>query len=187
MGHSQTEKARNHERIVDIAAAQVRESGTDNPGVADIMRAAGLTHGGFYKHFASRDELIAEAVERSFAESELAVAEVTDDAEDPVAAFVDWYVSAQHRDHPASGCSVVALGAEAPRSADRVRAAYTQQVKRYLSHLEKMLGDGRREARREASVMLSTLVGSVLLARAVDDKTLSDEILTNVRDALKST
>src|SRR5438067_5167100 len=102
MGHSRDEKAKNHERIVDIASARIRQSGTATPGVAEIMNAAGLTHGGFYKHFDSRDDLIAEAVDRTFADSEQAVAAVIDDAEDPFAAFVDWYVSAEHRDSPAT-------------------------------------------------------------------------------------
>src|ERR1700759_5292927 len=116
MGHSQIDKEKNHQRIVEVAARKIRESGIDGPGVAEIMRAAGLTHGGFYKHFDSRDDLIAEAVEHSFAESQEATAAVIDQAEDPLSAFVDWYVSAEHRDDPASGCSVVALGADAARA-----------------------------------------------------------------------
>src|SRR5690348_8249997 len=137
--HSQEEKARSHERIVDIAAARIREEGTTTPSVAEIMQAAGLTHGGFYKHFDSRDDLIAEAVDRTFAESQAATAAVIDGAEDPLAAFVDWYVSAEHRDNPGSGCSVVALGGEAARADARVRAAYTDQVNRYLAQLEQLL------------------------------------------------
>src|SRR5262249_25608064 len=98
--HSQEEKARSHERIVEIAAARIREEGTTAPSVAEIMQAAGLTHGGFYKHFESRDDLVAEAVDRTFADSRKATAEVTEDAADPLAAFVDWYVSPEHRDNP---------------------------------------------------------------------------------------
>src|SRR6201996_5326529 len=98
MGHSQKDKEKNHAEIVEIAAQKMRESGTATPGVAEIMQAAGLTHGGFYKHFDSRDDLIAEAVERSFAQSREGIAAVLDGAGDPLAAFVDWYVSAEHRD-----------------------------------------------------------------------------------------
>jgi TetR/AcrR family transcriptional regulator, transcriptional repressor for nem operon len=202
--HSQQEKAINHERIVGIAAARIREAGTTAPSVAEIMQAAGLTHGGFYKHFASRDDLVAEAVERTFADSEKATAAVIDGAEDPLAAFVDWYVSAEHRDDPASGCGVVALGGEVARSHSRVRSAYTQQVRRYLTHLEQLLGganvggdapeqgvpDGREgkpgsdpEVRRRAILTLSALVGAVLVARAVDDLELSDEIICEARAA----
>ncbi len=189
---SQEDKAKSHERIVEIAAARIRESGTATPGVAQIMRAAGLTHGGFYKHFASRDDLIAEAVERGFAESQEGVSAVLDGAEDPLAAFVDWYVSAQHRDDPGAGCGVVALGADAARADERVRAAYTQQVQRYITRLQGLIagGDAQRaadpEIRRRATVMLATLVGSVLVSRAVDDPDLSDEIIGDVRAALTS-
>jgi TetR/AcrR family transcriptional repressor of nem operon len=190
---SQHDKAESHDRIVDIAAARIRESGTATPGVAEIMQAAGLTHGGFYKHFESRDDLIAEAVERSFAQSQSAVDAVIDDAEDPLRAFVDWYVSADHRDSPATGCAVVALGADAARADARVRAAYTQQVERYLARLQALVADGASagkpadpETRRRAAVALSTLVGAVLVSRAVSDPALSDEILADVRAALTS-
>ena len=186
--HSQDEKARSHERIVDIAAARIREAGTAAPSVAEIMQAAGLTHGGFYKHFESRDDLIAEAVDRTFADSQQATAAVIDGADDPLAAFVDWYVSAEHRDNPGSGCGVVALGGEVAHAEPRVRAAYTDQVKRYLAQLEELLSGDDGEAdpviRRQARVTLSTLIGAVLVARAVDDPALSDAIIADVRAAL---
>ncbi|HTU96815.1 MAG TPA: TetR/AcrR family transcriptional regulator [Solirubrobacteraceae bacterium] len=175
---SSQDKARTHEQIVDIAAQRIRQEGTAGPGVAEIMQAAGLTHGGFYKHFDSRDELIAEAVDRTFAESQEATAAVIDGAENPLTAFVNWYVSPEHRDDPGSGCGVVALGADAARSEPRVRAAYTEQVKRYLARLEQLLGDDA-----EAAVALCTLVGAVLVSRAVDDPGLSDAILADVRAA----
>jgi TetR/AcrR family transcriptional repressor of nem operon len=185
MGHSKEDKARSHDRIVQIAAARIREAGTAAPGVAEIMQTAGLTHGGFYKHFDSRDDLIAEAADSAFADGRRAMAAVTDGAEDPLAAFVDWYVSAAHRDDPASGCAVVALGSDVPRAGERVRAAYRAQVEGYLESLEALLGGGD-DARRRATVALSTLVGAVLVARAVDDPALSDEILRDVRAAVKT-
>jgi TetR/AcrR family transcriptional repressor of nem operon len=186
MGHSRDDKTHSHERIVAIAARRIREDGTVTPGVAEIMSAAGLTHGGFYKHFGSRDDLIAEAVDRTFAESSHAIEEVTAGAELPFAAFVDWYVSAEHRDDPGSGCGVVALGADAGHCGDRVRTAYTEQVKRYLARLEQLQGEAGddADARARAAVTLSTLVGAVLVARAVNDPELSDAILRDVRAAL---
>jgi TetR/AcrR family transcriptional repressor of nem operon len=183
MGHSRTDKARNHERIVEIASARIRESGTEAPGVAEIMEAAGLTHGGFYKHFSSRDDLVAEAVDRTFADAERAVDSLTEGADDPLAAFVEWYASEEHRDNPATGCGVVALGADALRGEDRVRDAYRDEVKRYLARLEALLGGGE-EARQRATVALSTLVGALYLARAIGDGALSDEILRDVRRAV---
>src|SRR6478609_1999499 len=107
MGHSQEEKAKNHRRIVDIAARRIRESGTDGPGVAELMKEAGLTHGGFYKHFDSRDDLVAEAVERALRDNEGFMTTLTAGAADAHAAlraFVDWYTSAEHRDAPGAGC-----------------------------------------------------------------------------------
>jgi TetR/AcrR family transcriptional repressor of nem operon len=182
MGHSRDDKARSHERIVEIAAARMRESGTTGPGVAELMKAAGLTHGGFYKHFDSRDDLVAEAVERALHDNDGFVATLTATAPDARVAlerFVDWYTSAEHRDTPGAGCAVVALGADAPRADERVRSAYTSQVEQYLVHLEELLGD-----RKRAVTALSTLVGAVLVARAVGAGELSDEILASARESV---
>jgi TetR/AcrR family transcriptional regulator, transcriptional repressor for nem operon len=182
MGHSRDDKARSHERIVEIAAARLRESGTAGPGVAELMKAAGLTHGGFYKHFGSRDDLVAEAVERALRDNEGFMTTLTAGAADAHAAlraFVDWYTSAEHRDAPGAGCAVVAFGADAPRADERVRTAYTGQVQRYLMHLEALLGD-----RRRAAAALSTLVGAVLVARGVGPGELSDEILARARESV---
>src|ERR1700733_8665525 len=93
MRRSKEDKAASHERIVNSAAARIRESGTDQPGVAEIMRAAGLTRGGFYKHFDSREELIEEAVGRALSENEPTVARRVQEADDPLAWFADWSVS----------------------------------------------------------------------------------------------
>jgi TetR/AcrR family transcriptional repressor of nem operon len=180
MGHSRDDKARSHERIVEVAAARLRESGTAGPGVAELMKAAGLTHGGFYKHFDSRDDLVAEAVERALRDNDGFMATLTSGAADPRAAltsFVDWYTSAEHRDTPSAGCAVVSFGADASRADQRVRSAYTDQVRRYLVHLEALLGD-----RTQAATALSTLVGAVLVARAVGSGELSDEILAAARE-----
>jgi len=179
MGHSREDKARSHQRIVDVAARRFRESGTAGPGVAELMQEAGLTHGGFYKHFGSRDDLVAEAADRALTDNEEVLSALLADAADPLAAFVQWYASAEHRDSPGAGCAVVALGADAPRSDPRVRAAYTAQVQRYLEHLEALLGD-----RRRAATALVTLVGSVLVARAVGQGELSEEMLRAARDSV---
>jgi TetR/AcrR family transcriptional regulator, transcriptional repressor for nem operon len=179
MGHSREDKARSHDRIVNIAATRLRESGLAGPGVAELMRDAGLTHGGFYKHFGSRDDLVAEAVDRALADNEGFMTALLTEAADPLAAFVDWYTSAEHRDTPGAGCGVVSFSADAPRADQRVQAAYTAQVERYLAHLEPLLGD-----RPRAAAALSTLVGTVLVARAVGPGELSDEILQAARDSV---
>src|SRR5437588_793658 len=108
MRRSKDEKAASHERIVAIAAARIRESGTSQPGVAEIMKAADLTHGGFYKHFNSRDQLTAEAIERALTDSAALIAEIAADADNPLNAFVDAYLAETHRDNPSSGCGVAA-------------------------------------------------------------------------------
>jgi len=179
VGHSQDEKKANHERIVEIAAARMRQSGTEAPGVAEIMREAGLTHGGFYKHFSSRDELVAEAAEHAFASSARRTDDALDGAGDPLAAFVDFYLSAAHRDGAADGCAVAGLGPDAARGDERIRAQFGAGVQGYLARLEHMLG-----SREDAVVALSSMVGALLLSRAVDDPELSEEFLAGVREAV---
>ena len=185
MRQSKEEKARTHERIVEIAAARIREEGIDRPGVAEIMQAAGLTHGGFYKHFGSRDELVAEAAEHAFAGASRKIHRLTHEGEDPLATFVDWYVSTSHRDDPSGGCPVAAFIGDVRRADERVRGGYRTVVEEYIEELEPLLDDGGEDARRQATIALSTLVGALTLARAIDDETLSTEILDNVRDAIK--
>lgn len=179
--NSEQEKARSRERIIDVAAEQVRVAGLQGPGIAEVMHAAGMTHGGFYKHFASRDDLVLAAVQRAFDSGTAAMAARLQDTEDPLAAFVDWYVSAEHVADPGGGCAVAALGCEMPRAGDRVRAAYTAQVTHYLDALEPLVG-----SRTQATAALSTLTGAVTIARAVDSPVLAAEILRAVRAALKA-
>lgn len=183
MGHSQNEKEKNHRAIVEIAAQKMRESGTEGPGVAEIMKEAGLTHGGFYKHFGSRDDLVAEAVEAAIAQGREGYEKVTAEADDPLAAFVDWYLSSTHRDDPGTGCAVVALGSDAARADERVRAAYRGQVESYIAHMEELLGGGE-EARRRAIAAVTSMVGAMLISRAVGDEALSEEILAAVRGTI---
>jgi TetR/AcrR family transcriptional regulator, transcriptional repressor for nem operon len=185
MGHSQKDKAKNHQRIVEIAARRMRESGTDGPGVAEIMGEAGLTHGGFYKHFGSRDDLVAEAVDLAIQQGNASLDKSVEGADEPLAAFLDNYLSADHRDDPGTGCPVVALGADVARADDRVRATYRAQVEHYIADLESLLG-GDEEIRRRAIAAVSSMVGAVLISRAIDDKSLSDEILREVRASVEA-
>jgi TetR/AcrR family transcriptional regulator, transcriptional repressor for nem operon len=178
------EKAKTHERIVEIAAQRIREEGLDRPGVAEIMQAAGLTHGGFYKHFGSRDDLIGEATEKAVANSDQFVHELTDDAPEPLAAFVDWYLSAEHRDEPGKGCAVAGLADGARHGDKRVRAAYGRQVERYVENIERFLGGGN-DARDQALLIVSAMVGALVLSRAVDEP-LSSELLDTVREELRT-
>jgi TetR/AcrR family transcriptional repressor of nem operon len=185
MRRSKKDKAASHERIVNAAAARIRESGTDQPSVAEVMQAAGLTHGGFYKHFDSREELIDEAVERALTESQSTVAQMAQEADDPLAAFAEWYVSTAHRDDPANGCGVVALGADVRRVGGAAQEAYRAQVDRYLAHLRSLMDDDDEDSRKRANVTLSAMVGAVMIARALGPTPRSDELLRDVRDAVR--
>lgn len=187
MGHSQADKTESRERIVQVAAARFRQSGLNGIGVADLMKDAGLTHGGFYRHFASRDELVAEAVERALQEGARAVDAVASISKSPLAGLVDAYLSPAHCDDLATSCAVTTLASDVARGTDRARAAYTRQVGRYLELLTKLIPAVRqRSRRRKAIVALSTLVGAVSIARAVNSKKLSLEILNSVADELKA-
>jgi TetR/AcrR family transcriptional repressor of nem operon len=186
MRYPASQTAEKHERILREAARLFRERGFDGAGVADIMKAAGLTHGAFYAHFPSKDVLEAEAVERAFVQSDKGIYALTADASDPTRAFLDSYMSTAHRDHPGSGCVIAALGSEIARDS-AARSPFTQRVKHMI---EGMAGRFRWKrkgaARRNAIHLLSAAVGALTLARAVDDPRLSDEILESVRDDLAS-
>ena len=169
MRQSAEEKARTHERIVEIASARIREDGIEGPGVVEIMREAGLTHGGFYKHFGSKEDLVAEAADDAFAHAERTLDKYARDDRDPLAAWVDWYLSTEHREDRATGCPVAALAGDVDRGNDHIRGGYDALVERYIGSLEGMLGDGGDgggdDGRRQAVLALSTLVGSLALAR----------------------
>lgn len=172
--------AENRSRILDIAGRRFREKGFDGIGVADLMSEAGLTHGGFYGHFASKEDLAAEASMATLAASagrwERLAANAPDD---PFRAIVESYVSARHRDNPAGGCSLAALGADVARHPGPVRRAFANGLRPLADILTKVAPGRSKAARRErALATMAGLVGAIVLARAVDDPALSDEILT---------
>ncbi|MES2105030.1 MAG: TetR/AcrR family transcriptional regulator [Pseudomonadota bacterium] len=187
MGHSKADKAKSHERIVRVAASRFRETGVDGIGVADLMKDAGLTHGGFYRHFDSREELVAEAVECALQDGGEAVAAVARIKQAPLAAVIDAYLSMVHRDNLAASCAVTTMAADVARSNERARSAYTQQVGVYLDLLTTLIpGDKEKTRRVKAIAALSALVGAVSMARAVNDEKLSREILKSAADELKA-
>jgi TetR/AcrR family transcriptional repressor of nem operon len=185
MRRSREDKAKTHARIVELASGRIREQGLDGPGVAEIMKMAGLTHGGFYKHFGSRDDLIAEAADHAFAYGGQTLEKAANEERDPFDAWVDWYVSEERRDEPgALRCPVAALVGDVGRADDRVRAGYSAVFERYIEVLQGMLGGGEH-SRRQALITASTLLGALALSRAVDDETLSREILSSARESLR--
>jgi TetR/AcrR family transcriptional repressor of nem operon len=187
MGHSKAEKAESHERIVKVAAGVFRELGVDGISVADLMDSAGLTNGGFYRHFGSRDELVAEAVERALKDGSAVADAIAANPRSTIGTVVDAYLSAVHRDNVASGCAVTALANDVGRSTDRVRAAYSLQVGRYVALIMRLIAHMPQKKRRPAALAaLATLVGALSMARAVNDEALSREILKSAADDLKA-
>jgi TetR/AcrR family transcriptional regulator, transcriptional repressor for nem operon len=186
MRYPASQTAEKHERILREAARLFRERGFDGAGVAEIMKAAGLTHGAFYAHFPSKDALEAEAVECAFAQSDERTYALTANASDPKRTFLDSYLGAAHRDHPGSGCVIAALGPEIARDS-AARSPFTQRVKHMIEGMAGRFQWKRKDAaRRNAIHLLSAAVGALTLARAVDDSRLSDEILECIRDDLAS-
>jgi TetR/AcrR family transcriptional repressor of nem operon len=187
VGRSQAAKAESHDRILDIAAARIRRDGIDSLGVAELMKEAGLTHGGFYRHFNSREHLVAEAARRALSQgSEPTMAAGQLGGRRGFTNLVDVYLSAWHRDHPESGCGVAGIAADVARADGSARAAYTHQVQECLAVLADLIDNADREVGdREAVLTLSVLVGAISMARAVDDPDLSQQILTNAAAALK--
>jgi AcrR family transcriptional regulator len=171
-----------HERIVEAAGRAIRRSGYDGIGVADIMKEAGLTHGGFYAHFASRDAMLAEAADRAGADGVAAVARLAAAAPPKRAreALLRAYLSEAHVHGVETGCAVAALGSEMPRQAPEVRRAATRRIKEMIDLVARESPDwGKRGAHEHALVTVATMIGALILARAVDDPRLSDA----VRDA----
>lgn len=187
MGRSQLEKQKTHERIVELAAKRLREEGLDGIGVADLMKEAGLTVGGFYKHFASRDELVAEAVQ-SAVESWRKQQEEKgiDPAHIPVNEYVETYLSESHRDHCGEGCAYAALTADMARSSEAVRTIATEGLRKNFDSMAARMPQPETVAARQKAIIASCLMtGAVGLARVANDEALSSEILETVKQFVK--
>ncbi|MDR6946719.1 TetR/AcrR family transcriptional repressor of nem operon [Pseudomonas sp. 2957] len=173
---SKAQAQANREHIVETASVMFRERGYDGVGVADLMAAAGFTHGGFYKHFGSKADLMAEASANSLAQSTAAAESMS------VQDFIDVYVSRDHRDGRSTGCTMAALCGDAARQSGDVKAAFAEGIERTLQTLgEKypMAADAPQgEGRTRMIDLLARAVGAIMLSRACpDDSTLAEEIL----------
>jgi len=177
---SREEAARSRERIVEGAARLFRERGF-GAGVADVMGAAGLTHGGFYAHFASKDALMGAACERALEGArERWRQRALSDPRHPIEALARGYLSERHRDDPGAGCVVAALGTESAREGPPVRHAITRWLADSFDFLARFT-PGRGAARRRRAIALhASWLGAMVMARAVDDPALSREILEAV-------
>jgi len=185
---SREQAAENREKILNLAANMFRERGFDGIGIADLMKEAGLTHGGFYGHFSSKEDLMAQACTRAV--DDMLQGAQTRNTErtnqDCYAAFVTHYLSMDHRDNRAGGCLMATLGAEAVRQSPEVRGAFTQGAKRVLKAVMSLVQGKSTEAqaREQAVLTLATLVGAQVIARAIDDSELSRDVLKIVEQSL---
>ena len=186
MRYSREHKLETHDRIVKKASVRLREKGAHGIGVADLMKDAGLTHGGFYAHFDSREALVIEAfayaMDRS-TERWRKLAE-TIPPEKRMATIVETYLTPLHRDDPGHGCAVTALGAEIARESPKTRKAFAAKLEQMVDMLAEQIPDvPRKAARKQALATLSSMVGALVLARIAGTGELSDEILGAGRDA----
>lgn len=170
-------KEASHERIVSAAAKAIRRSGYDGTGVADIMKEAGLTHGAFYAHFESREAMLAEAADRAGAEANAFAARIIGSVppEQALQALAQVYLSKEHLAGIETGCPNSALGSEMPRQSPEVRLAATRRIKEMVDLIARQYPDwGQPSAHERALVTVATMVGTLVLARAVDDAALAD-------------
>ena len=184
MRYPASETAEKHVRILDAAARLFRERGSAGVSVSEIMQATGLTHGAFYNHFASKEALVVESLAHASSKSLKDLTRAQQSPEEMIA-YVQKYLSASHRDTPGDGCVMTALGSEIPRE-PLAQSGFTAYVRTTIEKLaDHFPWPSKRSARADSIRMLSTMVGAVILARAVNDAELSDEILRDARDGVK--
>ena len=183
----QSRKEASHERILQAATRAIRRSGYAGTGVADIMREAGLTHGGFYAHFDYREAMLAEAADRAGAETVTFLEQFASAAPpgDGYQSLLKTYLSRAHVERAETGCPVAALGSEMPRQASEVREAATRRIKDMINLVARHAPDSSKpEGQRKALATTATMVGALILARAVDDRQLGDDVLAAALEQL---
>ncbi|KFE47158.1 TetR/AcrR family transcriptional regulator [Pseudomonas syringae] len=188
MSRSQADKAAIHEQIVNLAAERFREVGLNGIGVADLMKEAGRTGGGFYKHFDSREKLVEEALGCAFEQRKTKLEKYTAPGSTlSLGDFVERYLSEQHLNEPGSGCALTALVNDVARSGDSIRGLFTEEVESELAVLASLLKSKQPAKKRaQALLVLCSLVGAMGLSRAVSDPTLVAELLATGKTLLKA-
>src|ERR1700683_1329580 len=180
MGYSKSDKAETHARIVSVAAKRFRELGLEGIGVPDVMKEAGVTVGGFYKHFDSRDELVVEALASAFQDLDR-----WEENTDTLTEVLKAYLTEAHRDAPGTGCALGALLGDMSRASRSAKAVYTARLKRTLAYSTDLVPpNGAADRRGRAILTISAMLGAINLSRAVSDPNLSREILKRTRDEL---
>ena len=185
MRYSREHKQETHERIVRKASVRLREKGAHGIGVADLMKEAGLTHGGFYAHFDSREALVIEAFAFAMDRSMEHWRKIADQTapEKRLAQMAESYLTPLHRDDPGHGCSIPALGAEIARESPKTRKAFAAKLDEMIEMMaDQIAGVPRKAARKQALATLATMAGTLLLARIAGSGELSDEVLKAGKD-----
>jgi len=186
MRYSREHKQETHDRIVRKASVRLREKGAHGIGVADLMKEAGLTHGGFYAHFDSREALVIEAFAHAMDRSMDHWRKITGEVapEKRLALIADAYLSVLHRDDPGHGCSIPALGAEIARENPKTRKAFAGKLDEMIEMMADFIPNmPRKAARKQAIATLATMAGTMLLARVAGSSELSDEVLKAGKDS----
>lgn len=187
MRYSKEHKQETHERIVKKASVRLREKGAHGIGVADLMKEAGLTHGGFYAHFDSREALVIEAFNYAMDRANERWRKMAEETppEKRLATIVDSYLSTTHRDDPGHGCAVPTLGAEIARESPKTRRAFAARLERMIDMIADQVPDvPRKTARKQAMAMVATMMGTVVMSRIAGTGELSDDILGAGREAV---
>ncbi|WP_201836304.1 TetR/AcrR family transcriptional regulator [Microvirga zambiensis] len=181
MRYEKGHKDATRKRIVEIASKQLRREGVGASGVAALMASAGLTHGGFYAHFSSKDALIQEALAEAIEQVSAWIGTVAATSDDKLEGVIRAYLSTHHRDNPENGCVAAALTPEIGRHSPAVRQLFTQSIEKHIDILASLLpASATPEARRSvATAIISGTIGMMQLARAVDDEELSERILND--------
>jgi TetR/AcrR family transcriptional repressor of nem operon len=176
---SRDQAEKNRQTVINVASQLFREHGFDGIGLKDLMEAAGLTQGAFYKQFASKDDLAAQASARALESATRRWSAAADaNPQDPLGAVITFYLSTGHREEKGDGCPVVALGADAARQGEDVKASFEVGIRKYLEMLEHWVGKSDAEdSADKAMAVLSTMVGAMVLSRAVNNKRLSKRLL----------
>src|SRR3954454_926609 len=187
MRYSKEHKQETHARIVKKASVRLREKGAHGIGVADLMKDAGLTHGGFYAHFDSREALVIEAfgyaMDRSIAHWRKKAEQTPSDKR--LAGIVDSYLTPSHRDDPGHGCAIPALSAEIARENPKTRKAFAAKLEQMIEMIAEQIPDvARKTARKQAMASLATMMGTLVLARVAGSGELSDEMLGAGRESV---
>lgn len=186
MRYSKEHKAETHERIVKNASVRLRERGAASLGVAELMKEAGLTHGGFYAHFASRDALISEAFAHAMDQATARWRRRAEQAPEGkrLSSIVNGYLTAEHRDDIGNGCALPSLGAEVHRASPKTRKAVAAKLEEMVDVIaEQMPAQTTKAARREAIAALATMMGAMIMARMAGTGEFSDEVLIAGRQA----